>query len=104
MRLTVPGSVTGTTCTGTPVGSSPCQQPGHPDVFILIDAPPGTQLRLTASPGLSILGFPNCDSENTFQCAYAAPFFEPEDPRMRLFAVERVDTNCGEFTLEAVAK
>jgi hypothetical protein len=86
------------------VGSSPCQEPGHPDVFVYVDAPDGVALELTASPGVSLLAFPTCESDETLQCTFASPTFDPTDVRTRLFGVERVDTFCGDFTVGVSAR
>jgi hypothetical protein len=99
------GTVSGTTCAGaTHVGETPCQSPGNPDVFIYVDAPDGTALTLTASPGVSIMAFATCESAMSLQCTFAQATFEPTDTRERLFAVERADTQCGPYTFGAATR
>jgi hypothetical protein len=100
IHLALGSTVSGTTCGGAQYGESPCQEPGHPDVFIYVDAPQGSPIELSASPGVSLLAFPTCQSDQTSQCTFSAPVFRP-DPQYLLFAVERVDTCCGEFTVGA---
>jgi hypothetical protein len=101
LRLELGGTVQGSTCGGKSVGESPCQEPQHPDVFVYVDAPDGMPLALTASPGVSLLAFSTCESDQTFECSFQSPTFDPSDVRVRLFGVERVDTYCGDFTVGA---
>ena len=96
----------GDTCTGsTAISQSPCQIVGHSDVFITVDNPNRLPLRLTASPGFSMLGYQCCDSLITANCALGAPgaVFDPIAD-FSLFAVERVDGFCGPFTLTVTAR
>lgn len=95
------GSVKGTTCGLRSVGASPCQV-GHPDAFVFVDAPPGTTLRLTASPAVSIMAFATCTSGWPAQCQFATSVMGPI-AGYSLFAVERVDTCCGDFMLTVAA-
>jgi hypothetical protein len=101
LHLPLNGKVSGSTCGGTSVGESPCQEPGHPDVFVYVDAPAGTSFQVTSSPGASILAFPNCDSEQTNMCNFGGGELNPPAGTV-LFGVERVDTCCGEFTVSAM--
>jgi hypothetical protein len=102
IHLLLGSEVKGNTCGGVQVGESPCQEPGHPDVFIYVDAPAGTQLHLTASPGVSLLGFSTCQSAQTSTCTFSSPVFDPP-AGLLLFGVEHVDTCCGDFTVGATA-
>jgi hypothetical protein len=104
MQVAVGSTVHGTTCGGTQVGESPCQEPGHPDAFLYVDAPGGASLHFVSSFGVSVLAFPTCESMNTSQCNFGSPSFDggtfdPSDPGIRLFGVERVDSFCGAFTI-----
>jgi hypothetical protein len=103
VHVALGSSVSGTTCGGVHVGSSLCQEGSNPDAFIYVDAPDGTALHLTASPGLSILAYPTCQSDRSLQCTFSAATFDPTDARGRLFAVERIDTTCGVFTVGVTA-
>jgi hypothetical protein len=69
-------------------------------VFVYVDAPAWTSLKLTASAGVSLLAFPTCQSDGTSQCTFMQPVFEPTVSAL-LFGVERVDTFCGDFTVGA---
>jgi hypothetical protein len=92
--------VQGSTCGGVPVGESPCQGPGHPVVFIYVDALAGVHLQLTASPGISLLAFPGCQSDQTNECTLG-PHFNPSGPGL-LFGLTRNDMCCGDFTVGVI--
>jgi hypothetical protein len=103
-RVTVGGSVKGSTCGGTHVGDNGiCQYPGRPDAFIYVDAPDGQAFTVEAPPGYSIMEYVACDSEFPLSCAFGGGggpvSFTPEALTTHLFEIERVDANCGEFTV-----
>lgn len=102
------GTVQGTTCGATHVGDSICQQ-GNPDAFIYVDAPVGQALHLVATTGMSMMAFPHCDSLSANECVYGgggsgAGVYDPSDPSVRLFEIERVDNVCGTFSVTVTAR
>jgi hypothetical protein len=108
-HIAIGQTIEGTTCGGTQVGESPCQSAGHSDTFLYVEAPAGTALHFAASPGLSVLGFLNCDSTNASECAFGGPGtatdgYDPTDSSIRLFGLERQDAVCGSFTITVSAR
>jgi hypothetical protein len=99
-------TIQGNTCGGaTGINGGLCASGNNPVVFVFVDAPDGVAIELTPSLGLSILGFAQCDSQSTQSCSFGGSSpFDPVDVRMRLFAVERSDTMCGDFSLSVRAK
>jgi hypothetical protein len=81
---------------------------GSPDAYIYVDAPAGTQLEVSASTGVSIFAFVDCTARKwdvcTFGLATNAVPLAPPDAAARLFAVEHVDVDCGDFTFHAAAR
>jgi hypothetical protein len=94
--LSLGGSVQGTTCGGVSGHSAPCGS--NLVVYLYVDAPDGAEFELSASPGVQLLGYSTCQSELPESCTIN-PTFGPTEPTMRLFGVERFDTNCGQFTV-----
>jgi hypothetical protein len=104
LHVAVGGSVSGNTC-GGPTGTTLaiCGS-GHPDAYVVVDAPAGTSLHLVAPLGFSIAALAACDSTETQQCTFSSGVFDPSDPRYRIFGLERADAPCGAFTLTVSAR
>lgn len=109
LHVSVGGTVHGSTCGGppSPSGTDFCVG-GHPDAYIYVDAPAGTQLEVSASTGVSIVVFPDCTPAAAKQeeCLYglgsnATAGFVVSDVAARLFLVEHQDVDCGDFTFHA---
>jgi hypothetical protein len=83
--------IQGNTCGGvTGINGGICASGNNPAVFVFVDAPVGVAIELTPSLGLSILGFAQCDSQSTQNCAFGGSSpFDPVSVQMRLFAVCR---------------
>jgi hypothetical protein len=101
MVLAPGGTLQGTTCGGVSGHSAPCGN--NLVVYVYVDAPDGGAFELSASPGVQLLGYVTCQSELPDECtAGGNSSFEPP-PLMRLFGVERYDTNCGQFTVSVTS-
>jgi hypothetical protein len=109
LHVSVGGTLQGSTCGGplAPSGDSPCIG-GRPYAFIYVDAPAETQLVVSASTGVSIEAFVGCAAApgKWESCTYGldtnAVALTP-NLAARLFVVEHVDEDCGDFTFHAVA-
>jgi hypothetical protein len=78
--------------------NEPCT--GGPVVAIALDAPDGASVEFTVSPGARFLVFPTCQSNGPVECSGVTnPTFESIPGY--ILAVNRYDTNCGDFTLSA---
>jgi hypothetical protein len=87
-----------TTCGGVAGVNEPCA--GGPVVPIALDAPDGANVEFTVSPGARFLVFPTCQSNGPVECSGVTnPTFESIPGY--ILAVNRYDTNCGDFTLSA---
>ena len=87
-----------TTCGGVAGVNEPCV--GGPVVAIVLDAPDGANVEFTVSPGARFLVFPTCQSNGPVECSGVTnPTFESIPGY--ILAVNRYDTNCGDFTLSA---
>ena len=96
-------TIMGTTCSGAPLGGggTPCRAPANLGLFVFVDAPDGVAIHLDGSPGLQILGLAACDSDSELLCGDP---LDPTDVRMRVFAIQRIDTMCGDFSLSVSAR
>ncbi|MGH7435079.1 MAG: hypothetical protein ACRENE_05335 [Polyangiaceae bacterium] len=87
-----------TTCGGVAGINEPCV--GGPVVPIAVDAPDGAIVEFTVSPGARFLVFPTCQSNGPVECSGVTnPTFESMPGY--ILAVNRYDTDCGDFTLSA---
>jgi hypothetical protein len=87
-----------TTCGGVAGINEPCT--GGPVVAIALDAPDGASVEFTVSPGARFLLFPTCQSNGPVECSGVInPTFQSMPGY--ILAVNRYDTNCGDFTLSA---
>jgi hypothetical protein len=100
--------VQGSTCGGPLyLASTPCTE-GHPNTYIYVDAPAGTRLEVSTSSGVSIVAFTDCTAAWADSCTFGldtmAKALDPSDGAARLFLVEHVDVDCGDFTFHAAAR
>jgi hypothetical protein len=109
LHVSVGGTVQGSTCGGprSAPGSSLCGG-GSPVAYIYVDAPAGTQIEVSASTGVSIFSFVDCTVAKWDVCTYGlattATPLSPPNVADRLFALEHVDVDCGDFMFHAAAR
>jgi hypothetical protein len=95
-------TIQGTTCGGSTAINGAICSGNNPAVFVFVDAPDGVAIELTPSLGLSVNALDQCDSLTIAGCG-GAPY-DPPDVRLRFFAVARLDTTCGDFSLSVRAR
>jgi hypothetical protein len=96
------GAMHGTTCGGPlrPFGESVCEKTDHPVAYVRVDAPAGASVRVDATTSVALLGLGDC-ANPPLECTALGTSLAPRDPGVRLFAVQRTDVPCGEFTISA---
>jgi hypothetical protein len=102
------GSLSGSTCGGPQApGGAPCQEPAHPSFYFAVDAPVGASFRVSAPGPVGASRFDSCGGTLSY-CAGGAVggpteiTVRPNDLPVQLFAIERFDVPCGDFSLTVV--
>ena len=101
-------SLSGSTCGGPEApGGPPCQEEGHPSFYFAVNAPAGSTFRLSAPGPVGVSRFESCGG-TLLACAGGAVggpaefTIGPNDLPLQLFAIERFDVPCGDFSVTVV--
>lgn len=94
-------SLSATTCGGAQLlDESPCQLSGHPVSYFSVDVPAGVNFAIHSTAPVAVLAFASCTT-TTMNCSFSGTSFQldPDYSGLRVFAVERNDVTCGDFTI-----
>jgi hypothetical protein len=95
------GSLSGSTCGGPQLtDENLCQSSGHPVYYFTVDAPSGAAFSINSTAPVAIQAFETCGGSSP-NCSFNSMQFTlaPNDSGLRLFAVQRFDITCGDFSI-----